>query len=45
MGIGTFPAPRQPEHRDAVIQITHVTPDEVAAVLHSVPEQTIVDIR
>lgn len=45
MGIGTFPTPRHEGYYDAVVKISHVTPQEVMDVLNGIPDQKVVDIR
>ena len=45
MGIGTFPTPNRPNCYDAVIKIPGVTLEEVRALVESIPDQDIVDIR
>jgi acetoin utilization protein AcuB len=45
MGIGSFPAPRQPGYYDAVLKIARVTLAEVQEALSQIPEHEIVDIR
>lgn len=45
MGIGTFPTPRHDGYYDAVVKIPGITIAEAEALLSTVPDQEIVDIR
>jgi len=45
MGLGSFPTRKQPGYWDTVFKIAGVGTEEVEAVISSVPEQEIVDIR
>jgi acetoin utilization protein AcuB len=45
MGIGTFPTPRRDGYYDTVVKIPGITTAEAEALLSTVPDQQIVDIR
>lgn len=45
MGVGTFPAPREPDYYNAVLKIPNANIDEVSDVLNKIPDQEVIDIR
>lgn len=45
MGIGSFPDPQNPEYYDVVVKIPAVSIAEVQALIDTIPDQQVIDIR